>query len=234
MFKEKMDNFYRVKEKFEEKICQLQSEKEDLEANLAKIRRAYDIAVIDDVDDGNVQTQADLSKILRKAEDLEKQIKDISDRIAHVDELKYVRLKELLPEIKAERDRIYKETEQQIAAQKVDAMEAKARYLIRLKSYKKPAQEYYEVNNQFKLAARLAGTMEYEKERMSLPTLNLFSTYYNTPVAPSESEIGFAYDQGKLPPLARLCELTGKFELLPDSEALKKISEILKEKEAGK
>lgn len=69
MFKEKLDNFYGVKEKFEEKISQLQAEKVDLEANLAKIRRAYDIAVIDDVDEGSVQTQSDLSKLLRKAED---------------------------------------------------------------------------------------------------------------------------------------------------------------------
>lgn len=113
-------------------------------------------------------------------------------------------------------------------------METKARYLIRLKSYKKPARDFHEINNQFKLAARLAGTMEYEKKRMSLPILNLFSTYCNTPVAPSEYEIVRAYEEGKPPSLARLFELTGKIEILPDLEAWQKVAEILKEKEAGK
>lgn len=44
MFQERIDHFYEVKEKFEDKIRQLQAEKKDLEANLAKVRRSYDIS----------------------------------------------------------------------------------------------------------------------------------------------------------------------------------------------
>ena len=68
MFEERIAHFHETREKFDARVKQLENEKADIEAKIAKAKEMYEIALIDDIDDGNRKTQAEISKHLRQAE----------------------------------------------------------------------------------------------------------------------------------------------------------------------
>ena len=226
MFEERMAHFYKTREKFDARVKQLESEKADIEAKIAKAREMYEISLIDDIDDGNRKTQAELSKHLRQAEDLEKQVRDITKRVAHVNQLKNEKLREMLPELHQARNAALEQKRKEVLDCANGAFELKAKTILYFRDLHKPIVEASQVDGNFKTACHLAGDHSYDRDWLSMPTLNLTSTYTGRydPLVALPQDLTDAFHFGKIPAFVRLYELTG--EVLSQDAAIKRLAEM--------
>jgi len=233
MFHERITHFHETRERFVAKIKELENDKADLVAKIVKAREMYEIALIDDVDEGSRKTQAELSKYLRQAEDLEKQVRDITKRIAHVEQLKNEKLLKLLPGLHQARNTAIEQQRGKVLDCEKGALEIKAKTILYFRDLNKPIQEAARVDMEFKTACHLAGDHTYDRDWLHMPTLNLTSTYTGryAPLAALPQDLTEAYNLGKIPAFVRLYELTG--EILPEDKAAEKLAQLKREAESN-
>lgn len=233
MFQERIVHFHEVRERFDTKIKELENEKAGLEAKIRKAREMYEIALINDIDDGNRKTQAELSKYLRLAEDLDKQVLDINRRIARIEQLKIEKLLELVPELHHARNTEVEQQCEKVLDGKKGALELKAKTIIYFRDLNKPIREAARIDMEFKNACHLAGDHSHDRDFLHTPMLNLTSTYTGryAPLAPLPQDLTDAYHFGKIPAFVELYELTG--EILPEEKAAEKLAQLKKEAESN-
>lgn len=233
MFQERIDHFHEVRKRFDAKIKELENEKADMEAKITKAREMYEIALINDIDDGSRKTQAEMSKCLRQAEDLDKQVRDISKRIERIRQLKNDKLRELLPGLHQARNLALEQQRQKVFNCKKGALELKAKTILFFRELNKPFKEAQKLDNEFKTACHLVGDHTYDRDWLNMPALNLTSTYTGryAPLAALPNDLTDAYNFGYIPAFVRLYESTG--EILPEEKAAEKLAQIKREAESN-
>ena len=135
----------------------------------------------------------------------------------------------MLPELKKAHDLAVKESVDEIENRKVEALERRCHYLLFIRNLNEPVRAARDVHSQFLTAAHIAGVRDYDRDSISMPTLNLTGQYgsVHEHLAPLQHEIITAYTQGKVPFFVELYGLTG--EMLPEGEARTRLEQMKKE-----
>ena len=230
MFNELYAKFIEKNTVYETKLQELYKERRELEQKLVQEKEAYDRLLLREIESGKKRNQAELTKALRKGvEDVEKQIKDMDYRIELIQQTKVAKLRDMLPELKKAHDLAAQQLVDEIKARKVEAMERRCQYLIFIRNINQPYSQARDIHSQLITAAHMAGSNEYDRERISMPTLNFTGQYggVDEHLAPLQHEILEALRLGKVPYFVELYALTG--ELLSESEARKRIEQMRSE-----
>lgn len=229
MFHEKLKQNNEVRARYEAITDDLVAKRSELEAKLAQAKKAYDRALVDDIEQGTKRTQAEVSKLLRAVEEYEHQLADTENRIEVTKEVMKERLKELLPELKEARDLAIQEAKDLIKGSEAKAWELKAQYILFARDLNKPYRKAHEVNSLFLDAAHAVNIKDYDRDFPNLPALNLVGTYDgpHTSLMPTLTEVSEAYTLGIIPSFVLLYNETG--ELLPDNLARKRIEQLRRE-----
>jgi len=231
IFQEKMNEFKEVDSKYQSIIAVLNEQQNELEQKIARNKESHHQATVMDIEEGSKKTQAELSRLLRYAEEYERQLKDLQKRIEVARHLREEKLKDLLPRLKVAKDNAIDEAAKEILENKVKGYELKAQYILFARDLNKPYQRARDMNDQFLSACHLVGVHDFDRSFLNLPTLNISSTYEgpHASMAPTMNEILEAYTQGRVPFFARLYAETG--EILPEDDARIKLEQLRKEAE---
>lgn len=229
MFQEKMSEFKEIESMYQLIITTLNEQEKELEQKITQNKESYHRAMMIDIEDGTRKTQAELSKHLRYAEEYERQLEDIQKRIEIAGYLKGEKLKELLPELKIAKDKAIQEASKEINENKAKGYELKAQYILFARDLNTPYRRAKDTQEQFLTACHSIGVHNFDRDFISLPTLNIASTYegLHSSLAPTMDEILDAYTRGKLPYFVQLYEMTG--EILPENDAREKLEQMQKE-----
>ena len=230
MFRELYEKFNDTNIHYQSKIEELYKERRELEQKLINEKEAYERMVLKEVESSRKRNQSDASMMMRKGvEEIEKQIKDMDYRIELIQQTKVAKLKKMLSEMKKAHDLAVKESSNEIEKRKVEALERRCQYLLFIRNLNEPYQAARDIHSQFINAAHIAGVSDYDRESISMPTLNLTGQYGQTHehLAPLQHEILEAYRLGRVPFFVKLYALTG--ELLSEGEARNKIEQMRRE-----
>jgi|GEM_PF-3502786 len=195
MFKKFMDAVRGV----EGRLHDLADQKEKLTQQLRSLNEEYARMLTDEAL-GKPVTERQLSAKKTEIEKVEKELAMVNERIAAIQAAKLERLREEIPEMRAEYERKMAEKRAEFEAKAKELREWKARYLLFLRDFGKLRNEMVDLHDDFKAKARLV-TDQYEKDRLTLPGINLFNDYYGKDKmnAPTEEEIHNAYTRGIVP-----------------------------------
>lgn len=229
MFQEKMNNFKELESKYELLVASLNEQQKELEQKITQNKESYHRAMMTDIEDGTKKSQAELSRHLRYAEEYERQLEDIQKRIEIAGYLKREKLKELLPVLKIAKDKAIQEATKEINENKAKGFELKAQYILFARDLNEPYRRAKDIQAQFLASCHSVGVHDFDRDFISLPTLNIASTYegLHSSLAPTMDEIMDAYTRGKLPYFVQLYDMTG--EILPENDAREKLEQLRKE-----
>jgi len=231
MFQEKMNEFNEIGSKYQANIASLIERQKELEQKIARNKESYRQATAMDIEEGTKKTQAELSRLLRHGEEYERRLRDLQNRTEIARRLREEKLKELLPGLKEAKSKAIEEAAKEINENKVKGYELKAQYILFARDLNKPYCRARNIHAQFLAACHSVGIHDYDRSFLSLPTLNIASTYegLHASMAPTMSEILEAYTNGRIPFFAKLYAETG--EILPEDAARIKLAQLRKEAE---
>jgi acylphosphatase len=210
MFKE-LEQFNAVTEKVNGKLFDLQQEKQQKEAEKGESDRAYRQMLNDDTMGEAKHTTAEITKSKRKSEDLDRDIRDVQDRIDVIIMGRDEKLKDLVPALKNGRDREVGSAVDEMRVKMEELREYRAQYMLKVKEIHDAKRRVREIDSEFKSAARLI-TNEYDREFVHYPATNLFDTTSGDDKALGilQREVDQVISTGILPPWIQYYAETGK------------------------
>ena len=221
-FQKLLENFNQKYANVGGKITELTAKKILLTEKFEQIRKTYNEMVVNESMGDSKWTPKELLTGKKEIEKTEREIVDIDSMIETLRDNRNEQLRKFLPKIAEECDAEIREIVQQVNESAEELRKFKAEFLIAVLELNKLYRAAQEKRSRLVNIAHMVGSNEYDRGSISMPLLNMTSTYEpDKALAPLQYEVEKAYKTGVLPSWVEWYRRHG--ELLSDGDAFRKL-----------